>query len=115
MNIFLSSDFNIPEKDVRYMLPLRWRFHLWANGGEPQWEFKEWREYLLGWEKGGIELFISYMLRYPFVTAPTALDRGYKCLQSYNATTLAGFIRFYRQCLKEYEAALGHLDSKRDV
>lgn len=113
--VYLSNDLNIPEKDLRYMMPLRWKFHIWAAGGTAEWEFEEWREYLLGWKKGGMEFFISYMLRYPIVTDKDALIRGYKCLQSYNATTLGGFIRFYRQCLKEYESALGHLNRKRNL
>jgi hypothetical protein len=86
----------IPKQDIIEGMPIRWAFHCWLTPPESRWKFTEWRDYLLSFDEPSYEMipviFTDYRFRHDV--------QGFLCCN--NASTLAGFIRFYIKCQVEY-------------
>lgn len=87
----------IPKEDTNNFLPVRWAFHCYCGGGKPQWDFFEWRDYLLEMEidlagcaqdfilnKSGFQVSVLSWLAVENVeTIPDIISLYHKCFESY--------------------------------
>lgn len=104
-DLITGKALKIPKQDILYGLPIRWWFHCFVNDFNPQWDFNEWRDYLLSWDENGLELFVNHFFN-PKPMDKTFMGRTQEILKAYNALTISGFMDFYFLRLKEYQTTL---------
>ncbi len=90
----------IPKQDIIDGLPIRWTFHCWMCAPHARWEFTDWRRYLLSWDLRG------YQKVFDLFEHPQFMHDTQHFLSCNNADTIAGFIKFWFKCCKEYEKLL---------
>ena len=102
----------IPKQDIIAGLPIRWAFTYWRSG-PGGWKFEHWRDYLLRMEESGAKGncihdhdCVSTKKIFRIFDEPDFMWSTRKFLECNNASTLAGFIRFYQECLEQYKAEL---------
>lgn len=95
----------IPKQDLINALPIRWAFHVWYCG-RPQWVFQEWRDYLIEPNSDYVIQCIERFVLGKDESDPSFPNNALGFLTHNRATTLAGFIRFWLKCCREYKALL---------
>ncbi len=104
-DLITGKALRIPREDIYNHLPIRWWFHCFVTGGNPQWDFNEWRDYLSTWDENGLQLFIHLFFN-PKPIDKTFMDRVHNILKDHDALTINGFMSFYFLRLKEYQTIL---------